>query len=345
MTEHELIKSLYTLNESELLYRRYQEARKNRFELERFLRSLNIDEIVSRHIIIPEIKQTMPPSMKDEFFYTDTKSGIALMKHNCYSPVFEHFHTFFEAFYVYEGTCTHEVNGKKTFMRMGDFCMIPPGVSHSLSVQDQSIIIVMLMSSDVIENVFRNPVFHRDTMLSRFFVENLRYASQGTYLTCHTGNDKDIRDLLIQMMLESENRYAEFDTVLTAMFSIFFGKLIRHYDRTFELSSASAKEKQALEFIIYIQDNHRKVTLSDVARHFHISDEYASRQIKSTTGKTFTEIVLESRMKHAVTLLESSNMGISEISYEVGYENVENFIKSFRKKYGLTPSQYRKSRR
>lgn len=136
MTEFELIQRLYTLNESEVFYRKYQEAKKSEYEWNRFLRYLNKDELIEKHIIVPEIKETMPPSMKDEFFYADNAAGLKLMKHNCYSPEFEHFHTYFEAFYVYEGTCEHEINHRRTVMGMGDFCIIPPGVSHSISVQD-----------------------------------------------------------------------------------------------------------------------------------------------------------------------------------------------------------------
>ncbi|MBQ0071734.1 MAG: helix-turn-helix domain-containing protein [Spirochaetales bacterium] len=342
MTEHELIQQLFTLNESELFYRKYQEAKKTPYEWSRFLRYLNVDELSEKHLLVPEIKETIPPSMKDEFFYTDSQSGLALMKHNCYSPEFEHYHTFFEAFYVYEGTCVHEINHKRTVMRMGDFCIIPPGVPHSISVQDQSIIIVMIESIEVVENVFKNPQFFRDNVLSNFFIQNLRYSSKGSYLTCHTGNDKEMKDLIIQMMLESYNHYAEYDTVLTAYFSVFFGKLLRHYEKTFELSSTSDREEQGFRFITYIQENHTKVTLTDVAEFFHFSPEYTSRCIKATTGKTFSEIPLDSRMKHAASLLKSTVLPISEISFLVGYENTENFIKSFKKKYSKTPSQYRR---
>lgn len=342
MTEYELIQKLYTLNEAELFYKRYQEAKKSDYEWNRFLRNLNVEELRRKNFIVPEIKETMPPGMKDEFFYSDNAAGLTLMKHNCYSPKFEHYHTFFEAFYVYDGTCEHEIHHRKSIMKMGDFCIIPPGVSHSISVQDQSIIIVMMLSSDVMENVFKNPLYFKDNILSNFFISNMRYSSQGTCLTCHTGNDKELKDLIIQMMLESINKHVEYDAVLTAYFSVFFGKLLRHYEKTFEISSTSGKEEQGFRFLTYIQGNHTKVTLSDVAAHFHYSEEYTSRYIKATTGKTFSEILQESRMKHAVSLLQSTVLPVSEIAYLVGYENSENFIRSFKKSYSTTPSQYRR---
>ncbi|MBR0386072.1 MAG: helix-turn-helix transcriptional regulator, partial [Erysipelotrichaceae bacterium] len=84
------------------------------------------------------------------------------------------------------------------------------------------------------------------------------------------------------------------------------------------------------------------VTLDDVARHFSYTPEYTSRLIKKVTNSTFMNLVTDSRMKHAVSLLKSTRLSIAQISSQVGYENTENFIRTFRKKYNMTPSAYRK---
>lgn len=75
---------------------------------------------------------------------------------------------------------------------------------------------------------------------------------------------------------------------------------------------------------------------------FHYAPEYASRFIKEATGKTFSEILTDARMKHALSLLKSTSLPISEIAFQIGYENTENFIRTFRKRYDKTPSAYRK---
>lgn len=342
MNEAELIKSLYNLNEEELFYRSYQEAKKNPSTFHRFIRSLNHSDCVEKHLVIPELKETMPPSMKDEYFYNDPSVGMVIQKHNCYSPVFSHYHTYFEAFYVYEGICEHEVDGRKTLLRMGDFCIIPPGVSHSISVQDQSIVLVMIMSTNVIENVFMNPTYYKDNALSDFFIKNLRYAGYTNYLSVHTGNDHDLKDLLIKMMLESCNKYQEYDAILYAYFSIFFGKLLRYYENTIEISGVSNDDMFAYRVSTYIMEHHTDVKLADLAEKYHYTPEYTSRLIKKTTGKTFIEILIDCRMKHALSLLKSTMLTISDIAYHIGYENSENFIKTFKKRYGKTPTTYRR---
>ena len=46
---------------------------------------------------------------------------------------------------------------------------------------------------------------------------------------------------------------------------------------------------------------------------------------------------------YAVSLLKSTNLSVTDVAFQVGYENVENFIRTFRKKYGMTPTDYRRT--
>ena len=139
MNQIELMQDLHTLNESELFYRSYQEAHKSPESLRHFLDSLDMDYVLEKHFIVPEIVETMPPSMKDEYFLNNTDIGIILQKHNCYTPAFRHFHTYFEAFYVFEGICHHEIAGQSRVLRMGDFCIVPPGTSHTIRFRTEAL--------------------------------------------------------------------------------------------------------------------------------------------------------------------------------------------------------------
>ncbi|MGN0341761.1 MAG: 2-isopropylmalate synthase [Roseburia sp.] len=94
----------------------------------------------------------------------------------------------------------------------------------------------------------------------------------------------------------------------------------------------------------YIQANYQTVTLEDMAKQFHLSEPYISKYIKEKSGKTFVELVQNVKMKKARTLLKNGNMTVENIAYAVGYQNVEHFNRLFKKKYGMTPVQYRNSK-
>lgn len=344
MNEIELLHDLHTLNEEELFYKSYQDHKKAGDSVfSDYIQSLDRKMCIENHYVIPEIKETMPPSMKDEYFYSEYDVGMVIQKHNCYSPAFEHFHTYFEAFYVYEGTCEHTIDHQTKTLKMGDFCIIPPGVSHKISVMDQSVIVVMILSSQIIENTFKNPVYYKDNRLSEFFLKNIHFSSGNDYLMFHTGNDNELKNILIQMMMESTNKYQEYDAILSAYFSLFFGKLIRYYQDTIDVPGSSNKHyAAAFEITAYIQQHHNDVSLKDLADRYHYTLEYTSRFIKEATGKTFSDILIDARMRHSISLLKSTSLPISEIAYMVGYENTENFIRTFKKRYNKTPTAYRK---
>ncbi len=104
-------------------------------------------------------------------------------------------------------------------------------------------------------------------------------------------------------------------------------------------------DDRLISMLNYIQSKYQTVTLEDMAAHFHLSEPYISKYIKDKSGRTFGEHVTYTRMKRARTLLKNGNMTVENISYSVGYQNVEHFNRTFRKLYGMTPTQYRKESR
>lgn len=92
----------------------------------------------------------------------------------------------------------------------------------------------------------------------------------------------------------------------------------------------------------FIQNNYMNVTLDILAEEFHFTKPYMSKYISINAGKTFSEIVRDIRMKKACELLKSSRMSVETVAARVGYPSAEHFNRLFRKKYGVTPMQYRK---
>ena len=78
-----------------------------------------------------------------------------------------------------------------------------------------------------------------------------------------------------------------------------------------------------------------------MAEKFNLSQSYLSKYIARTLGKSFSEIRQEIRLEKACEMLTGSELQIDDIAGAVGYQNVEHFIRLFKKKYHLTPHQYR----
>jgi len=79
----------------------------------------------------------------------------------------------------------------------------------------------------------------------------------------------------------------------------------------------------------------------DYASSIRIHINHLNRALKTTTGKTTTELIMERILEESKILLKHSNWTISEISYALGFKNQANFNHFFKKAMQLTPSVHR----
>ncbi len=84
-----------------------------------------------------------------------------------------------------------------------------------------------------------------------------------------------------------------------------------------------------------------KITLLEIADYVKQNASALCRYFKQRTDKSIFQCLAEIRVEHACRLLSHSNLSISQIAYESGYNNVPYFIMQFKKKIKRTPSEYR----
>lgn len=93
----------------------------------------------------------------------------------------------------------------------------------------------------------------------------------------------------------------------------------------------------------YINENFKnELRLKDAAKIANMSVTAFSRFFKKSTGKTFVNYVNSLRIGWACKLLIESDMNITEISYEVGFNNLSNFNRRFYERHQINPRNYRK---
>lgn len=331
------------MNEDEKFYKKYYDSRQNPDTLKTFLSSLDMEDVHRRHLLIPELPETIPPRFEDAFFFhPDSDREILAVKHNRYSPAIFHAHTFFELFFVYDGKCRQNLMHTEFEMHSGDVCMIPPGIEHAILVDNDSIVINVLIHKDTLHNIFYT-FLNSQNIISSFLLNNIYAKRANDYIIFHTGSDYEIRRAFLYMLMETANQELYHEQMIGNTLSLVFGLLIRNYENTAEMPVFESKtDVQRFALLQYIQDNYNFVCLEDVAARFHYTPEYTSRLIRETTGMTFTEIVHRVRIEHAQDMLAHTNLSISAISANVGYEAPEYFIRLFKKRTKMTPAAYRK---
>lgn len=336
---------IYRMNDDELFYKKYYYARQQEYSLKEFLATLNMNNIRKRNLMIPELPETIPPRFEDSFFfYPATNPSVVTVRHNRYTPSILHEHTFFEIVYVYDGSCKQTISNNKITLSTGDLCIIPPGIKHDISVfDDTSVILNCLVKKSTLHNIFFN-FLNNANILSTFFLNNIYSESGNNYIIFHTGNDNEIHRGFLYTYWESINQTLYFDQMISYTLLLIFGLLIRLYERSVELPVFTKKtDVQRFALLQFIQDNYKNISLDDVAERFNYTPEYASKLIKKTTGLTFTQILQQVRIEKAQVLLHDTNMTIANIANEVGYENTEHFIRTFKNKMHMTPTEYRRT--
>lgn len=92
----------------------------------------------------------------------------------------------------------------------------------------------------------------------------------------------------------------------------------------------------------YISNNfHRELSIEEVSRLFNYNASYFSRMYKKFMGVTYTEYLNSLRLDNAFQMLRDSDQTVLEISLQSGFANVKTFYNVFKKKFHLSPQQYR----
>lgn len=80
------------------------------------------------------------------------------------------------------------------------------------------------------------------------------------------------------------------------------------------------------------------------ADHFGISKKYVSQFLKDQTGKSYNEYLEELRLNHAMKLLRTTELSITEVAGNCGFYSQNTFYKAFRRCFDLSPSAVRHNR-
>lgn len=85
----------------------------------------------------------------------------------------------------------------------------------------------------------------------------------------------------------------------------------------------------------------REISLNQLAERFYVSTPYLSSAFKKGVGQNFQDYVQQKRVDKAAEILRDTRLSVAEIAAVVGYDDVRHFSRTFRKRKGMTPSEYR----
>ena len=343
MNMQELDAYLKEYNTRELFYKEYHLAKQNPLQYKKFTDSIDLEFVKKNKIIIPELNFHFDSYtfLEDDIFNNEDLTTI-VFKHDRYTPVFTHKHTFFEILYIYSGHCIQNIMGDRILLKEGDVCILSPDAEHSVEVFDESIVINILVRKSTFDNIF-SEILDDDNILASFFTKILYTRSYNNYIIFRTNNSTTVRMSIKHIFIESLEIRKYSNKMLNYVLLILFVNLLRGKKSTVELPTELRKSNQYLsDILIYIQNNYKTVTLEELSHTFNFTISHLSRLIKLHTGQNFKEMIQTIKLNKAIKYLTSTDLKICDISERIGYENTTHFIRTFKKQYGVSPNHYRK---
>lgn len=93
----------------------------------------------------------------------------------------------------------------------------------------------------------------------------------------------------------------------------------------------------------YIEENYTSsISLSNIAEKFFINKNYLCDIFKSETNSTINDYITNLRIDKSKELIRDTSLTLTQIAYQIGYQNTSYFNRVFRKKTGISPSEYMK---
>ena len=245
-----------------------------------------------------------------------------------------HCHSYYELYVMETGACRFLIDNHIFDLRAGDCILLPPLTLHYTQYVFGACrrTIILFRQEDILDEV-RQSLPQAASLFSEaaFFSVPERCRDRigkllGDMVSeehVDDGPSPLIRKLLLQELLLVCGRECDF-----------------LFEPPSDIHAADPQVVQAARFIAqYYTD---PITSADVARAVGFNPNYLSRKFRSATGIGLHEYIVFVRLQHAAQDLVSTSDSIITIALRCGFSDSNYFKDSFKKKYGITPREYRK---
>lgn len=253
----------------------------------------------------------------------------------------EHYHPFYEFYYLLSGERKFFLNGKSYNIKSGDIMLIPKREIHRTTFYGEG------SEHERIAMCFDDDFIRR--LQSSIGLVKFEQCFQHRHLVVPLEKRAELEKLFEKLLAEYKGQ----DELSDALCELYCEEIImfmircqKHYNVKMDsaVRELGMEDREMETAAQYINQNFRdSITLPQIADKYGMSDSYFSRRFKQVTGFGFKEYLNMVRIRHACELLVSTDWSVTRISEECGYMDSNYFGDAFRKIKHVSPREYRKN--
>jgi len=252
-----------------------------------------------------------------------------------------HWHQEMEIIYIEKGEFEETINFELYHVKKGDIIIVPPCVLHSFrQFENERTVFKTIMfdfsmltgnTTDACSIKYFNP------FLEGLYTSPRRISSSDAHYA-------ELRSCILDIISAHSQVESFYEIQIKSELYRLFFILFKYF---FECQSGDLPIKDSttrnIKIILdYIAENYAKpITIDELAEQVDLSKHYFMRFFKKYMGTTCIEYINDYRLNIAANLLITTRMQITEIAVSVGVTNLSYFNRIFRKKYNMTPKEYR----
>ena len=250
-----------------------------------------------------------------------------------------HRHDFLEFSFVFAGEGLESINGTTHRMASGTFTFLLPYQVHEI-ITDKGSKLQLYNCSFSMDLLM-------ETRQDQALLDVLDRSILPPFIQLEGDDRIHMQQLLENMYREYRNQEPWREVMLQTRLKeilIYFDRYRRKHANQPIITNYNNKTRAAVWPIIHYIHRHyqENLTLAELASTFALSMSRISEVIKHTTGQTFVHFLHDLRLRHACSLLISTDLSVSEIALEVGYGSYTTFSRIFKQSKGIVPKEYRK---
>jgi AraC-like DNA-binding protein len=187
-----------------------------------------------------------------------------------------------------------------------------------------------------------------DVCLGFFFGEDLVDALGGRSDVWQVGATPPLPELMVLGELAQAAADGNSDLGLDEIGQILAGRFVDVVSgKARKQARPSARDRRrAVEAALWIDDNSpAEVDLEQAAQQAGLSPFHFLRLFSAVLGVTPHQYLVRSRLRHAARLLTDDDIAVTDIAYDVGFGDLSNFVRTFHRAAGVSPTKFRQASR